>query len=196
MFEVAPSDDSSTSTSYGSGYLSGRYVCECSFSSFLTCSHTLLWRSMSSVVHSRQPVTIQLRHQSCTQFETDCCCCFWVFFCNSIVVATVGPPQNALQRARFFGSIGYTIGGQTYTLNAIEHGVRNSTFVVLCVCHKLYRFCGAIASRLERYARCCPQTTRAAALWFSSLMRAFTLRWFVVPRLVDICGNIVQERWE
>ena len=52
--------------------------------------------------------------------------CFFINIYNALVIhanVILGPPKTIFQRAHFFGSVGYTIGGLKYTLSEIEHGV-------------------------------------------------------------------------
>ncbi|XP_031549993.1 uncharacterized protein LOC116287451 [Actinia tenebrosa] len=54
---------------------------------------------------------------------------FFINIYNALVIhATVnnGPPNNLWQRYRFFNTVSYIIGGQSYSLNDIENGILRS----------------------------------------------------------------------
>ena len=80
----------------------------------------------SDEILAYEHAAIQLQTASLDKLSQTQLKCFFINLYNSLVIhatATVGPPQSAMQRARFFGGVGYTIDGNVYTLNAIEHGI-------------------------------------------------------------------------
>ena len=64
-----------------------------------------------------------------SSMQLNCCqIAFFVNVYNALVIhamVVLGPPQNMWQRAKFFSTVSYRIGGHVFTLSDIENGYQS-----------------------------------------------------------------------
>ena len=80
----------------------------------------------SEVFRQFKQIAIELQQVDLADLKACEALAFWLNLYNALIIhanIVVGPPTNMFQRAKFFGSIGYIIGGFKYTLSDIEHGM-------------------------------------------------------------------------
>ena len=82
--------------------------------------------SKSSAFRAYRIVAMELQQVDLSSLSQNESLSFWLNLYNALIIhanIVVGPPTNMFERAKFFGSIGYWIGGNKYTLSIIEHGI-------------------------------------------------------------------------
>ena len=82
--------------------------------------------AQSAAFRAYRVAAMELQQADLSGLSGDNATAFWLNLYNALIIhanISIGPPRNMIERSRFFGSLGYYIGGYKYTLSEIEHAI-------------------------------------------------------------------------